>query len=109
MNSLWLRTYERRLKTDCGRSPLIGLDLEPSSAPSRRSSFDHAVGAKQDRPRDRDPKRFRGLHVDHQLELGRPIDRQIPGCRALQDLVHEAGGAPEQVDTVWPISHKTSS
>jgi hypothetical protein len=40
-------------------------------------SFDHLVGAQQERLRDREAKRLGRLHVDHQLELiGAAIARQ---------------------------------
>ena len=39
-------------------------------------------GRLQDGLRDREPERFRGLRVDHQLELGRLLDGQVGGaCR----------------------------
>ena len=34
--------------------------------------------------RDRDPEHGRGLHVDHQLELGRLLDRNIRRLGAAQ-------------------------
>jgi hypothetical protein len=38
------------------------------------------------------PSATRGLQIDHQLELGRLLDRQVSRLRALDDLVHEDGG-----------------
>ena len=58
-------------------------------------SFDHPVRAKQHRLRDRYAERLGRFHVDHQLELRRLLDWQIRGLRALEDLVHVGGGAPE--------------
>ncbi len=51
------------------------------------ASLDHFVCAQQQRLRDRNTKRFRGFHVDHQLELGWLLDREISGLGALQYLV----------------------
>src|SRR6266542_3143040 len=50
------------------------------------ASLDHFVRAQQQRLRDRNTKRFRGFHVDHQLELGWLLDREISGLGALQYL-----------------------
>src|SRR5882724_10489081 len=71
--------------------------------------------------RDREAERLRGLEIDHQLELGGLLDRQVGGPRALEDLVHEGGGAlPDIVDlraigdqpaasTYWRSSYRAGS
>src|SRR6516225_624647 len=64
---------------------------------SRAFSFNHLVGQQQERLGDGQPHRFRGLEVDHQLELRRPLDRQIAGAGALEDFVHETGNPPPDV------------
>src|SRR5215475_10275888 len=61
------------------------------------NSFDHLVGEQKERFRDREPKCFRGLEVDSQVELGRLLHGQVGGPRALQNLVHVAGSASEQI------------
>ena len=48
----------------------------------RVSLLDHLVGAGEQRRRNVDAKRLRGLEIDHQLELGRLLDRQIGGLFA---------------------------
>src|SRR5215468_11377632 len=58
-------------------------------------SFDHLVGAGEQRWRHRQAENPRGLIVDDQLELGRLRDRQVAGFFAFQ---HAAG-----VDTSLPI------
>src|SRR5215467_5083387 len=56
--------------------------------------LDHVVGADEDRLRDRQPERLGGLEIDHQLELGRLLDRQIGRFRPLQDPVDQVGLPP---------------
>src|SRR5262247_4798490 len=46
----------------------------------------HLICLEEHRLRDRQPERSRGLEVDHQLELGRLLDREVAGLGALEDL-----------------------
>ena len=45
-------------------------------------SFDHLVGEQQHGLRDAQPKCLRGLDVDHELELGRLLNRQRSSTRS---------------------------
>ena len=54
-------------------------------------SLNHLVRALQQRLRDGDAERLCGLQVDHQLELGGLLHRDIAGPGALENLVDEAG------------------
>jgi hypothetical protein len=60
----------------------------------------------QKRRRDRQPEGLGRLQVDHQLVLGRLLDREVAGLGALEDLVHVGGGAPKQISKVRSIGHK---
>ena len=48
------------------------------------SLFDHLVGAAEQRERERDAERFRGLEVDDKLDLYRLIDGQLGRLLALE-------------------------
>src|SRR6476659_7346975 len=58
------------------------------------TSFDHLVGAGEQRWRHVDAEGFGCLEVDYQLELGRRLHRQVAWLLALENAVHIAGGAP---------------
>jgi hypothetical protein len=63
-----------------------------ASAPTRcrsRSSvlLNDLVGPDQQRLRDRQPQRLRGLQVDHELELGGLLDWDINGLGALERIL----------------------
>ena len=86
-----------------------GRGAPPSSVMnSRRSSFDHLVGAGEQRRRDVQAERLRGRKVDDEVELGRLLDRDVGGLCPAQNLVDIVGGASEQVREVWSIRHETS-
>ena len=51
-----------------------------------RLSLNNLVGAGEDRGRHDEAERLRGLEIDHQLEIGRLLDRQIGRLGAVEDL-----------------------
>ena len=57
--------------------------------------LDHLVGAQQQRGRHSETERFGRLHIDHQFEFGRLLDRQIGRLGALQDFIDVAACAAE--------------
>ena len=57
----------------------------------------------EQRLRDRDAERLRGLQVDAQAELGRPLDRQVAGARAFQDPRHLQRRPAHQVVEVGAV------
>src|SRR5262245_725231 len=48
-------------------------------------SFDHLVGALEERLGDGEAERFRGLEIDDELELGRQLHRKIGWLGALEN------------------------
>ena len=73
-----------------------------------RPLFDHLIGAGEQIVRNCKAERLGGLEIDNNLELGRPLYRQIARLRALHNLVDERSRAPEHVGKVHPISHQAA-
>src|ERR671937_3181037 len=73
-----------------GRYPLLGPDFHRLDRTSLRlaHSFDHLVGAAEQRERESDVKRLGSLEVDDQLDFRDLHDRQV---RRLFTLEHAAG------------------
>jgi hypothetical protein len=63
-------------------------------------------GRRQERGREGDAECLRGLEVDHHVELGRVLDRQVARLRAFQDAIDIVGSAPERVGLVDPVGHQ---
>jgi hypothetical protein len=55
------------------------------------SSFDHLVGAGEQRSRKLEPKLLGSLEIDDQFEFGGLLHGQIGGVGAFQNLVHVSG------------------
>src|SRR5262245_48454967 len=62
-----------------------------------RHSFDHVVGAAEQRLRDGQAEGFGGFEIDRQLELGGLLDREVCRFCTLQNLVHVVRTTPEQL------------
>jgi hypothetical protein len=59
-----------------------------------RFLFDHLVGAGEQRLRHGEAEGLSGRQVDHQLELGRLLDRQVGGFGAFEDPDRVYSGRP---------------
>jgi hypothetical protein len=53
---------------------------------SNRASFDHRVGAQQERFRDCEAERLGGRQIDDQIEFCRLLDRDVGRLRPTQNL-----------------------
>ena len=68
----------------------------------RSASFDHLVGAQQERFRDCQSDRLGGRQIDDEIELGRLLDRKVSRLRAAQNLVDIVGSAAVRSGTLAP-------
>src|SRR6516164_8060930 len=60
------------------------------------ASFDHLIGAREQRWGHLKAEHSGGCEVEHQVEPGWLLDWQVPRLGAVQDLVDILGGTPEQ-------------
>src|SRR5215472_12373857 len=72
------------------------------------ASLNHFVGGRNERRRNGQAERFRGLDVDDKVELGRVLDRDVGGLRPSQNFVDHVGSPPEQIGVVRSIGHETT-
>src|SRR5215469_9875583 len=70
--------------------------------------LDHPIRPCQDGRRDREPKRLRGLRIDHELELGRLLDGDVAGLRASEYFVDEERLTPIGLKNIYPIGYEAT-
>ena len=59
------------------------------------SSFDHPIRPRQHIRRNCQADLLGGFEIDHKFEFGRPLDGQVGGLGAFQDLVYVNSRASE--------------
>jgi hypothetical protein len=75
-------------------------------SPVASPSLDYLVSTGQQRRRHRNPKRLCGLQVEDQIELGWPVERDLPRLFTLEDPGDGAGRLAGKVRKVQRISHE---
>src|SRR5262249_679238 len=71
------------------------------------SLFDHLVGSYQQLVRHLKAERLRTFAIDHQLELGRLLDRKVAWLRSPQDAIDIGRSPPEYVVRIGAIGHES--
>src|SRR5438067_10863554 len=72
------------------------------------ASFDNLVRAGEQRWRHGEAERVGGLQIDHQLELGRLLNRQIGRPGAFEDLVDQLCRLDILVDEIGAVGDETA-
>src|SRR5215831_16424013 len=78
----------------------------PGRGQGEGPSLDQLVGARENGPRNGKAEHLRCLEVDYEVELGRLLHGQIGGLGALENSLHVAGGAAEQLGDAGPVGHE---
>src|SRR5258707_6357605 len=73
---------------------------------TRGASFNHLVGAGEERRWHSNAKRLGGFHIDDQLETSWLLDRQIGGLGAFEDFVDVHGSLAKKVRIYRGVRHK---
>src|SRR5215207_3759931 len=73
------------------------------------ASFDHLVGAGEERGWDFEAESLCRHCIDHEFKRSRLLDRQLTRLGAAQDFIHVIGGPAKKDWVAWSIGHQTSS
>src|SRR5439155_22135231 len=66
-------------------------------------SFNDLIRPQQERWRDREAERLRGLHIEDQLELRRLLDREVGGLGALENAIRVHGRPSSKRAIAWSV------
>src|ERR1700688_4901916 len=84
----------------------VACDCPHGDPDSKGKSLDHLIRAQQQRLRDRDAERLRGLEVDDEFKLGGLLDGKVPGLGALENLVDVCSDKAIEFSKHWSVSHQ---
>src|SRR4029078_4495870 len=111
---LWVKSRHVRRKTSCplyARKRTCAVQTVMSALGQKQTSgllFNHRIGAQDETSRDGIVDRFSRFQIDHELELGWLLDRQLAGPGAAQHLDDNASALPENIDEARTISEQTA-
>src|SRR5262249_42704075 len=71
--------------------------------------FDHLVGLGEQGRREGQAERLGGLHVDHELEFGRRLNRQVRWSRPIQDPSDVACRSSNHIGQIGAVAEETAS
>src|SRR5437870_5551081 len=91
-----------------GRYSLLGPDFHRLDRTSLRlaHSFNHLVGAREQRWRHVEAERPRRLEVDDQLQLARLYNRQVRRLSTFEDAAHIGADLTIRIQRVGPVAHQ---
>src|SRR3954451_18032219 len=78
-------------------------DAIPTAREAALPSFDHLVCSGNYRVWKVDFQRLRSFHIDDQLEVTRPFDRQISRSATFQNLHHVHSKPAHRILDVWSV------
>src|SRR5205085_4015708 len=73
---------------------------------AHRNLFNHLIGPRNHRFRDRKAERFGGLQINHKAEPARLLEWQVGGLGAFQDTIDERCGSLSDLAAVGPYDIK---
>src|SRR5215213_1626295 len=76
--------------------------------PGSAASFDHFVGASEERRRDGNVEGCSCLEVNHELVPGGLLDRQVGWLGSPQNPVHVGRRSPVEIESIRSIAHQST-
>src|SRR5262249_24375711 len=105
----------KTIATDAKQKTLLIIEILTAfcllAAPAlcSRLSPDHPIRPVKHIRRNRQADLLCGFQIDHQLELHRPLHREVSGLRTLENLVHVSSGTTVLVGEAGSIRHQATS
>src|SRR5215472_17518408 len=106
MRAVVFRSFPRKRESR-GRSPWpwVPASAGTNGIGGRAASFDHLVGAQQNRCRQLEAERLSGFEIDDKLYFGRLLDWKIGGLSTVEYLPCENTGLSVHIKVVHAIAY----